>query len=178
MLLSLDVRMDKKDMGATKRCNVIYTILQNGQERHGCCQRVLCYCHKMIEWTRKTWALLKAAMLLTPYYRMDKKDVGATKRCNVVDTRQQNGQERFGGYPKVQCYCHQMLEWTRKTWALLKCTMLLTPYHRIDKKGVGATKRCNVIDTMLQRGQGMDTTKICHVIVMRCQNGEERHGCY
>ncbi len=126
MLLSLDVRMDKKDMGATQR-----------------------------------------AMLLTPYYRMDKKDVGATKRCTVVDTRQQNGQERFGGYQKVQCYCHQMLEWTRKTWALLKRTVLLTPYHRIDKKDVGATKRCNVIDIMLQRGQDMGTTKIWRVIVMR-----------
>jgi hypothetical protein len=27
MLLSLDVRMDKKDVGATKNCNVIDTIL-------------------------------------------------------------------------------------------------------------------------------------------------------
>jgi hypothetical protein len=41
----------------------------------------------MLEWTRKTWALLKGAMLFTPYYRMDKKDMGAAREYCVIVTK-------------------------------------------------------------------------------------------
>jgi len=62
----------------------------------------------MIKWTRKTWVLLKGAMLLSQDDKMNKK--------NLV---------------------------------IPKGTMLLSLDVRMDKKDVGATKNCNVIDTIL-----------------------------